>query len=53
VLSFDELVKSRPEALFVNYHEGHEEHEAEIITYFFPFVFFVPFVVKIRLFTIA
>jgi hypothetical protein len=31
----DELVKSRPEAMFVNYHEGHKEHELEIIIYFF------------------
>jgi hypothetical protein len=31
----DELVKSRQEIMFVTYHEGHEEHEAEIIRYFF------------------
>jgi hypothetical protein len=30
----DEFVKSRQETMFVTYHEGHEEHEAEIIKYF-------------------
>jgi hypothetical protein len=30
----DEFVKSRQEIMFVTYHEGHEEHEAEIIKYF-------------------
>jgi hypothetical protein len=30
----DEFVKSRQETTFVTYHEGHEEHEAEIIKYF-------------------
>ncbi len=35
-INVDELVKSRPEAMFANYHEGHEEHEAEIIIYFLP-----------------
>jgi hypothetical protein len=31
---FDEFVKSRQETMFVTYHEGHEDHEAEIIKYF-------------------
>ena len=30
----DEFAKSRQETMFVTYHEGHEEHEAEIIKYF-------------------
>jgi hypothetical protein len=30
----DEFVKSRQEIMFVTYHEGHEEHEAESIQYF-------------------
>jgi hypothetical protein len=34
-INIDEFVKSRPETIFVNYHEGHEEHEAEIIIYIF------------------
>jgi hypothetical protein len=36
--------------MFVNYHEGHEEHEVEIIIYF---CLFMPFMMKIRLFTIS
>jgi hypothetical protein len=26
-IKIDNFVKSHPEAMFVNYHEGHEEHE--------------------------
>jgi hypothetical protein len=33
-LNLDEFVKSGQETMFVTYHEGHEEHEAEIIKYF-------------------
>jgi hypothetical protein len=44
-------VKSRKTGCNFDYHEGHEEHEAEIIIYFYSFVLFVSFVVNIRLLT--